>query len=87
MAIVRQNGNVAGLSRSSAGDRQAAPNKHQIRTEQTTGKLLRSAMKIFVRDGFKAARLEEIAKDAGYTRGAFYAHFESKEDLFLALLE
>ena len=48
---------------------------------------MRSALKIFARDGFEAARLEEIAKDAGHTRGAFYAHFESKEDLFLALLE
>ncbi len=64
-----------------------APNKHQIRTEQTRRKLLRSALKIFARDGFEAARLEEIAKDAGHTRGAFYAHFDSKEDLFLALLE
>jgi AcrR family transcriptional regulator len=49
--------------------------------------LIRSAEKIFARDGFEAAKLEEIAAEAGYTRGAFYANFDSKEDLFFALLE
>jgi AcrR family transcriptional regulator len=62
-------------------------NKHQQKTEVTSGKLLKSARKVFARDGFEAARLEDIAKDAGYTRGAFYAHYDSKEDLFFALLE
>ncbi len=63
------------------------PNKHQIKTEQMRRKLLKSARKIFVENGFEAARLEDIARDAGHTRGAFYAHFASKADLFLALLE
>src|SRR5438309_899544 len=62
-------------------------NKHQKKTEETRSKLLRSAQKVFAKVGFEAARLEDIAKDAGYTRGAFYAHFTSKEDLFFALLE
>lgn len=62
-------------------------NKHQQRTEATRRKLLNSAFRIFVRDGFEAARLEDIAAHAGYTRGAFYANFKSKEDLFFALLE
>ncbi len=62
-------------------------NKHQQRTEATRRKLLKSARRVFARDGFEAARIEEIAKDAGHTRGAFYANFESKEDLFFALLE
>ena len=35
----------------------------------------------------KRARLEDIAAGAGYTRGAFYANFESKEDIFFALFE
>src|ERR1700761_6930818 len=61
--------------------------RHQERTELTRARLIQSAEKIFARDGFEAAKLEEIAADAGYTRGAFYANFESKEDLFLALLE
>lgn len=62
-------------------------NKHQKRTAATKEKLLRAASRIFARDGFEASRIEEIAADAGYTRGAFYAHFKTKEDLFFALLE
>lgn len=57
------------------------------RAEVTRARLIRAAEKIFARDGFEAAKLEEIAAEAGYTRGAFYANFSSKEDLFLALLE
>lgn len=61
--------------------------RQKIRTEATRKKLLDSAEQIFARDGFEAARLEDIASMAGYTRGAFYANFESKEDIFFALLE
>ena len=46
-----------------------------------------AAEQTFARDGYEAARLEDIAARAGYTRGAFYANFESKEDIFFALLE
>src|SRR5580658_3485401 len=62
-------------------------NKHQQRTEATRRALLDAARRIFARDGFEAARIEEIAGATGHTRGAFYAHFSSKEDLFFALLE
>lgn len=61
--------------------------RHREKTELTRARLIEAAEKIFARDGFEAAKLEEIATSAGYTRGAFYANFESKEDLFLALLE
>src|SRR5450631_435436 len=67
--------------------RPAALSRHQERTGITRARLIQSAEKVFARDGFEVAKLEEIAKDAGYTRGAFYANFDSKEDLFLALLE
>jgi AcrR family transcriptional regulator len=63
------------------------PNKHQQRTEATKRKLLRAARRIFARDGFEAASISDIAAEAGHTRGAFYAHFKAKEDLFFALLE
>jgi AcrR family transcriptional regulator len=65
----------------------AATSSRSERTEITRARFIQSAEKIFARDGFEAAKLEEIAADAGYTRGAFYANFESKEDLFFALLE
>ncbi|HEY1731890.1 MAG TPA: TetR/AcrR family transcriptional regulator [Terriglobales bacterium] len=61
--------------------------RHQERSDATRARLIRAAEKIFARDGFEAAKLQEIAADAGYTRGAFYANFASKEDLFFALLE
>ncbi|HEX5229356.1 MAG TPA: TetR family transcriptional regulator [Bryobacteraceae bacterium] len=61
--------------------------KHQRRTEATRRALLDAARRIFARDGFEASRIEDIASATGHTRGAFYAHFSSKEDLFFALFE
>ena len=61
--------------------------KHQQRTEATRRALLDAARRIFARDGFEASRIEDIAGATGHTRGAFYAHFNSKEDLFFALFE
>src|ERR1700677_2714376 len=61
--------------------------KHQQRTEATRRALLDAARRIFARDGFEATRIEDIAGATGHTRGAFYAHFSSKEDLFCALFE
>src|SRR5579863_1805874 len=65
----------------------AAPSRQQARTAATRWKLLLAAEQTFARDGYEAARLEDIAARAGYTRGAFYANFDSKEDIFFALLE
>jgi len=77
------------ISRSSNHSaRSARPaSRQEVRTAATCGKLLAAAERIFARDGFEAARLADIAARAGYTRGAFYAHFKSKEDIFFALLE
>jgi len=61
--------------------------RQAARTEATRRKLLAAAERIFARDGFEAARLEDIAAGAGYTRGAFYANFSGKEEIFFALLE
>ncbi|HYZ84684.1 MAG TPA: TetR/AcrR family transcriptional regulator [Bryobacteraceae bacterium] len=63
------------------------PNKHELRTKETRERLLSAAEEIFVRDGYADADLEEIAKLAGRTKGAIYAQFKSKEDIFLALVE
>src|SRR5581483_3713182 len=62
-------------------------NKHQQRTAATRHALLQSARRIFARDGFEACRIEDIAAATGHTRGAFYAHFPTKEDLFFAIFE
>jgi AcrR family transcriptional regulator len=60
--------------------------KHQIRTEETQSKVLSAAEAVFSEQGFEKTQLEEVAARAGYTRGAIYAHYASKEDLFLALM-
>lgn len=63
------------------------PNKQELRTKETRELLLRAAKAIFVRDGYEGAELGEIATLAGRTKGSIYAHFKSKEDIFLALVE
>ena len=73
--------------REAGEDAEARPSRQQARTLATRRRLLVAAEKTFARDGFEAARLEDIARLAGYTRGAFYANFRSKEDIFFALLE
>ena len=62
-------------------------NKQELRTKETRTLLLQAAEKIFVRDGYEGAELGEIASLAGRTKGAIYAQFKSKEDIFLALVE
>jgi AcrR family transcriptional regulator len=62
------------------------PNKHALRTAGTRAKLLAAASQLFTEQGFENTQLEEIAARAGYTRGAIYAHYASKEELFLELL-
>ncbi len=54
--------------------------------EQTTQRLLDAAQKLIARKGLEAASEENIAAAAGYTRGAFYSNFSSKDDLFIELL-
>ncbi len=49
--------------------------------------LMESAAKVFSRRGLQQASIDEVAEDAGFTKGAFYANFKSKEELFLAMLD
>jgi AcrR family transcriptional regulator len=65
----------------------ATPNKHELRTRETRELLLSAAQTVFVRDGYEKAELGEIAAIAGRTKGAIYAQFKSKEDIFFALIE
>lgn len=57
------------------------------RVEHTRNLLLDAAEKLFAHKGFDGSALEDIADAAGYTRGAIYAHFGSKAELFLAVTE
>lgn len=54
--------------------------------EVTRQNLLGAALKVFSRQGYAAARLEDIAEEAGVTRGAIYWHFKNKADLYNILV-
>jgi AcrR family transcriptional regulator len=56
------------------------------RQEQTRQELLDAAARVFVKRGFTGCSVEEISAEAGYTRGAFYSNFRSKNELFVELL-
>jgi AcrR family transcriptional regulator len=56
------------------------------RREQTRSHLLHAAGEVFARRGYHGASLDEVAAEAGFSKGAVYSNFESKEDLFLALV-
>ncbi|GAA1464686.1 TetR/AcrR family transcriptional regulator [Microbacterium thalassium] len=55
------------------------------RREATRQKLLDAAALVFAEVGLDAASVEAVCDRAGFTRGAFYSNFESKEELFLEL--
>jgi AcrR family transcriptional regulator len=57
------------------------------RRAMTREHLLRAAAIVFARDGFHGATLDQIASTAGFSKGAVYSNFNSKDDLFLALLQ
>lgn len=55
--------------------------------EITRQTVMEAALKVFSRMGYATARLEDIAEEAGVTRGAIYHHFSNKRDLYLTMLE
>src|SRR2546422_9349971 len=57
------------------------------RREETRRRLMESALGVFARNGYERATVDEIVREAGFSKGAFYVHFESKDDLFWAMLE
>jgi AcrR family transcriptional regulator len=64
--------------------------KRLTRREQqarTRSKLMGAASKVFSCKGMQQGSIDEVAQEAGYTKGAFYANFKSKEELFLAMLD
>lgn len=57
------------------------------RRAQTVERLLDAAAVVFARQGFHAASVDDVAEAAGFSKGAVYSNFDSKEDLFLAVLD
>src|SRR5947207_11380464 len=66
-----------------------APPKRLTRKEkqaETRKRLLDAGERVFLRRGLQGSSVEEIAAEAGFTRGAFYSNFKSKDELFVELL-
>ncbi|MGA2112813.1 MAG: TetR/AcrR family transcriptional regulator [Anaerolineales bacterium] len=59
----------------------------QKRSLETREKILKAATAAFSRDGFDATGVAEICAAAGVSKGAFYHHFQSKQEVFLKLTE
>src|SRR4029079_15636588 len=55
--------------------------------DHTRDKLFEAAARVFEADGIGGASIEAIAAAAGFTRGAFYSNFGSKDELIIAMLE
>jgi AcrR family transcriptional regulator len=65
----------------------AEPLTPERRRQQTRDHLLEAAGRVFAARGFHGATMDQVAAAAGFTKGAVYSNFKSKEDLFLALLD
>lgn len=76
-----------------SADEQAAPARSEIRkrTRLPAGvraqQILDAALREFSQHGFAVTRIDDIARRAGLSKGGVYAHFDSKEQIFEALLE
>ena len=55
--------------------------------DDTRDRLFEAAARVFEQDGIGGASIEAIAAEAGFTRGAFYSNFKSKDELIFAMLE
>jgi hypothetical protein len=63
--------------------RSRAEDRRREKVDRTRADLLAAATRAFARQGYEGASVGDIAADAGYTKGALYAHFGSKNELFL----
>ena len=60
--------------------------KWRRRKEDRPGDICRAALQVFAEKGFAGARIEEIAKRAGLSKGAVYLYFPTKDDIFRAVV-
>jgi len=60
--------------------------RFERRKDARPGEILDAALDLFVEKGFAATRLEDVAQRAGVSKGTVYLYFDSKEDLFKAVI-
>lgn len=61
--------------------------KQQEKSQQTMQELMSSAIQLFGTKGFGSTSVAEITDNAGYAKGSFYRHWNSKDELFLQIVE
>ena len=61
--------------------------RQRLQADLRVPQILDAALLVFTEKGFVSARIDDIAQRAGMSKGGIYAHFKSKESIFLALLE
>src|ERR1700743_2647952 len=57
------------------------------RRPEKTEKILEAASELFLEQGYGAVSMDQIARAAGVSKATVYAHFESKENLFAAIIQ
>ncbi|MGO0063082.1 TetR family transcriptional regulator [Brevibacillus fluminis] len=62
-------------------------NKFQLKREATYANLIQAGIEVLCERGYSASSIDDVVSRAGYTKGAFYVHFESKEQFFLHLMD
>ncbi|MFE2512060.1 TetR/AcrR family transcriptional regulator [Streptomyces naganishii] len=72
------------MNSSSAGPSAPRPPRRRVHTR---ARILSAAGELFLSAGYARTSIEDICTAAGYTRGAFYSNFATKEDLVLALFD
>ena len=64
-----------------------SPRTTEERWQETHNRIMDSAERLFATKGFNGTSMNDIVKESGFSKGAIYGHFESKERLFLSLWE
>jgi AcrR family transcriptional regulator len=87
--VVGETRRRGGQRRSRAAGARVDRRTRAARAEGLEGRdeILTAALRVFARRGYGQASVDEIAEEAGYSKGALYWHFSDKEDLLLTLLE
>lgn len=77
-------GSQARVDEDDAGSRRT---RRDPRRERTPQRLVAAARVVFERDGFHDARLADVTREAGVSTGTLYNYFQSKEELFRAVMQ
>jgi AcrR family transcriptional regulator len=70
-----------------ASEIQQSKTHTKLQREERRESILRGAAKAFVANGYDATTLDDIAREAGISRAFLYRHFDSKKDIYLAIIE